>query len=446
MRRHALLVCFIVCACDAGDPEVGGVADTAPRFDQTTPQAFCVDKPLGFECGAEHVCFEGACRRGCAFQGAFSDHEALHAEGCRVCDAFVNRQTLLALADGTHCPNLGVCIGGQCEAYACLIDDVFYPAYARRHAGSCDWCGPEAARDDWSHAAEGELCGDGPTDPKVCLGGACILGCSIGGAAYPHGTPNPETPCRKCDVDVNFTVWVSDDFRVCGDAHDGICVSGECLPGCVDSAHWYPHGPVTECQRCVPGVAYRLSDEPDGTPCGDDSICFAGQCAEGCVVDGREIAAQTRPPDVACRQCEPDVSRVALTPLPDGAVCDDGTQVCVAGECAAGCWIDGRHLAPGESPPDDPCSVCDPNIHLHMLSDRPDGTDVCGAGETCFAGACERGCLIAAGVFYPEGFINQDANCQACRPELTTHAWSLRDEGASCSTGGQCVAGLCVFP
>jgi formylglycine-generating enzyme required for sulfatase activity len=67
----------------------------------------------------------------------------------------------------------------------------------------------------------------------------------------------------------------------------------------------------------------------------------------------------------------------------------------------------------------------------------------CAVGEVCFAGQCRVGCFID-GAFYSSD-LNPGNGCQICQPLESTSAWS--NTPASCNGGaGTCIGGSCQMP
>ncbi|HYO97249.1 MAG TPA: hypothetical protein VER33_22215 [Polyangiaceae bacterium] len=58
------------------------------------------------------------------------------------------------------------------------------------------------------------------------------------------------------------------------------------------------------------------------------------------------------------------------TTSPDGSACETD-MICSKGECVAGCWIDGSHVAPQRPNPENPCLSCDPEQSTGAWSDAP---------------------------------------------------------------------------
>jgi hypothetical protein len=93
-----------------------------------------------------------------------------------------------------------------------------------------------------------------------------------------------------------------------------------------------------------------------------------------CDVDGVTVESGRTLPDRDCFVCDPAVTSVDLTMLPIGRSCDDGRATTTGDACdgqgrcvgtatpATTCNIAGTGYAPGESPTDTPCVVCDPSI------------------------------------------------------------------------------------
>jgi len=224
-----------------------------------------------------------------------------------------------------------------------------------------------------------------------------------------------------------------------------VCVAGACRHGCWAGGLLHPvDGPsqLGPCLGCVAGQPLALAPAPIGTPC-DEGVCVDGACVDGCVVDGAWVAPWVELDGEPCRWCAPNQTRNDLVARRDGTACGEG-RVCAAGECRAGCVVDGHFFAPSEGPTGDPCNVCDPAVALEALTPVAAGV-ACGDGEVCAFGVCLAGCVID-GLVYQADAQAAAAPCLQCRPERATDRWSARDDGAACGGPNRCRAGACEPP
>ncbi len=120
---------------------------------------------------------------------------------------------------------------------------------------------------------------------------------------------------------------------------------------------------------------------------------------------------------------------------------------------AGGCLVDGRRFAPGESRPERPCEVCEPEVDARRLVLAADACLVDGqclrAGDRD-AGGCfvcrpevandhldraDDACLID-GVCRPSGALHPETRCFVCDPARGTGAWSRAPD--TCFVRGMC--------
>lgn len=166
--------------------------------------------------------------------------------------------------------------------------------------------------------------------------------------------------------------------------------------------------PANPCQICDPGQNWEdwvnqndgiLCGNPSGTPCVSDfSTCQAGVCVP--------------------------------TPLDDGADCGDG-QVCCGGDCCSGgqvCGAGGCQPPPDDGDDDEP-PPC------------PGGD--CDSGG-CTGTECPPECTINEATF-SNGTINPDQDCEWCDTSISTTAWTLRPDNATCGPDSNrfCCNGTC---
>ncbi len=176
-----------------------------------------------------------------------------------------------------------------------------------------------------------------------------------------------------------------------------------------------------------------------GAEAGASGSCTSGDCANSCSISGVSYEAGVGQPNNAiCAACDPTVSTSTWTPQRDGTGCATA-QVCGAGVCKSGCFVDGAFQAPGNGQAGNTkCNTCQPFTSTTAWTAATEGTS-CGTNLFCHGGACASGCFIS-GTFYAAGAVN---GCQSCQPAKSTTSWSNAD-GLACGSGGTCCSNTCV--
>lgn len=282
-------------------------------------------------------------------------------------------------------------------------------------------CGAEAGCDEGDICSsaiccplgEPDLCNDtcvnlaSGSDPNNC--GACGVSCNPG-------------PCRPtyCASGRCQGGSLADGTVCTAEGVEGICLSGECVQGCVPGGYCSTNDPTCcaedercllvgadgQCvDQCTPGVACTSSSDccvgqtciegecvaDDG--CADGTSCFLpGDCCEGQIC----LDEMCQTTCVAGRDCELDTDCLCQGYL----VCVEGT--CVESACTGGgpclpetgCCAEGESCVGGSCQPQtQACSVVDPTCTT--VSDvcsgttncycRPDteGTSFCGISVIC---------------------------------------------------------------
>jgi hypothetical protein len=126
------------------------------------------------------------------------------------------------------------------------------------------------------------------------------------------------------------------DASACNGAGFALC-GGACVSTDSDPAH---------CGGC-------------NRPCEAGEACEGGACVAFCQIDGEQVTAGAVNAANACEQCTPEASATAWTQRADGTPCNPG-QVCAAGVCSPGCFIDGAVHAAGAPNPANACETCAP--------------------------------------------------------------------------------------
>lgn len=128
--------------------------------------------------------------------------------------------------------------------------------------------------------------GDAPEGEAVCD----TMACAIAGICYADGTLNPATPCQKCEITANPSVWTN-------------LVFGAACPGgtCDGAGH---------CSAAGDGDV----DADTGNACGVTACAIAGIC----------YAAGTPNPATPCQTCDPSAAKAVWTNRSFGTSCNDG--------------------------------------------------------------------------------------------------------------------------
>ncbi len=273
-----------------------------------------------------------------------------------------------------------------------------------------------------------------PPDAGLDAGcsGCDLTGCAIGGVIYDAGVYNPAAVCQVCAPPSSLTGWTNVlDGTLC-DA-GSVCASGQCLPGCfIDGFYAAADGgnPDDSCELCDPAQSLSAWTivGADGTPCTGDggNFCMQGICVSECAIGGAYYPAGSANAQQSCLSCEPSVDPTAWTPLPDTSACEqDGGYLCLSGACVAGCAIDGGVVPPGTPSLESPCFGCQPQVSPLGDTQLPDGTPcTTGTGGTvCQGGACISACSIG-GVFYPNGTVDAGNPNVCCNGAASATSWS----------------------
>jgi hypothetical protein len=110
-------------------------------------------------------------------------------------------------------------------------------------------------------------------------------------------------------------------------------------------------------------------------------------------------------------------------------------------EAGAGCVIDGMPYSAGATNPANICQACRPRISTSAWSQAVDGT-TCMSAMFCISGTCVSGCEIDL-AFVAAKSPNTKDPCQICVPATSSTAWTNAADGTSCGNGQICANGQC---
>ena len=334
--------------CDDGVPWTVADACSGGVCQGVVPQCQAnSDCDDGDACNGLETCQSYSCLAGvplsCSAPSACTTASCDAASGCQ----------LAPVNDGVSCAaGTGVCIAGSCLASGCLVD------------ADCD---------------DGDLC----TGQEACVGNLCVAGtplacpalsqCEVGVCVAGVGCASAPAPNGSaCDDGLSGTVGDACSGGVCQGFVPQCQIDAECADGDVCNG-------VETCQNysCVLGVPLacnaptacttpfcdavsgcQLAPLADGVSCaGGSGVCSAGSCqisgpAPQCLLDadcddgdacnGSETCQSNScaagvPLSCSASECTVGfcdaVSGCQAAPLLDGALCANGSGICMAGAC-----------------------------------------------------------------------------------------------------------------
>jgi len=217
--------------------------------------------------------------------------------------------------------------------------------------------------------------------------------------------------------------------------------NGGTAPGQVGTSGIAPNQAGTTSNGGATGAA-GASTARGGSPSTAGSASTVG--STNCTINSVLWNNGDHNPANACQVCQTAVTTAAWLPLAEGAACANG-QVCHAGTCQPGCGISGKYHAVDEVNTDNRCQSCQPTVSASQWSPTSEGTN-CAGEKVCHSGDCQSGCWIG-GAFYAANAVIGGGLCWACKPAVSTAAWTADADSCSC-TGGlqtfQAETGLCV--
>ena len=437
-------ICKVECVPDCqgrecGDDGCGGACGACPEATPLCQGGICMPECIpdcsGKECGGD----------GCGGEcGQCEQDEACVEWACKC---------LNKTCGGTCCEKDEVCCQGEC----CLPDCEGKECGTDECGGSCAECGVHFTCEDGQCIYQ-PYCGDGLCDLETdetcescpgdcgcdcgeqCIQGACVYVACDGKEC---GNSGCSGSCGDCDAD-----------HVCV---DGICEE-YCVPECLFAdgtpKECGPNGCGSICGYCPYG--YQCDDGLceaycvplcEGKQCGFDG-CY-GECPPGCeegfVCGEDQLCYPFCDPDENCegKECGPDGCGGTCGECGPGAICDEGTGLCVPNECGdvpedQGKCVDGNVLlecVDGVIVETD-CQDIDESYYCQWLPvlqkftcvegcvpqcTWEDGTPKECGYDGCFGtcGACPVGWTCVAGECYPE----QEAEC-AWITEIGTCLWN----------------------
>lgn len=288
--------------------------------------------------------------------------------------------------------------------------------------------------------------------------------CTIAGACYDNGDPDPANACQACVLATDPTLWTPSDVNTCDDGNactlEDTCSAGACAGtervcddgnGCTDDSC------DAETGLCLATQNTAACD--DGDACTEESICELGACQAG-----------TKPTDCddgnPCTTDACDSATGCTAAAIDGGTCDDGdtctvNEVCVTGSCQgevfmdcddnSACTIDICDLDDGCSHESIAEQCSDDNLCTEDLCDPEKGcvypfnTLPCDDGNSCTeTDVCTLGACLGSALGLDDG---NPCTTDTCDPEQgVLHEMNTDpcEDGDACSLGDTCDgSGVC---
>jgi hypothetical protein len=451
-------MCESTAGCDIGGGHFGtGVINANNPCQICRPSSSTTawtNRDDGATCGAGLVCDNSMCVSGCLIAATLFMPSAINPSNpCQSCQPSRSTAGFSAVLDGTTCNGNQFCVSGTCTANApgCAINGASIAIGTIDPGNLCLACQPGQSSTQYTNLPDGTGCFD---DSHICISGTCTTGCNIGGVHYTTGYLNPANRCQACDQLRDASNWTNvPDGRSCGTGK--VCHGGTCFNGCTIGGGTQATGtanPANSCQSCQPGVAPDAwSPINNGASCGTGGICSDGTCYDHCVINSANFAIGALDPNNACASCEPALSPTSFSLRAPGSACGTGKVCDPFADCISGCNINGKFYFPDDIVGG--CTVCNPSVSTTVAQPAADGT-LCpislgdgGAqffpGGVCYQHVCRTdGCYID-GAFVPDLTIHPTNSCLQCRASSSRTSWSGR-EGVSCGTKAFCDnAGFC---
>ena len=280
--------------------------------------------------------------------------------------------------------------------------------------------------------ADGAVCDDGSacTDNDVCSGGTCAgaaITCDDGNACT-DDTCDPATGCASTNNTASC-----DDGSAC--TENDVCGGGTCAGTAIscDDSNGCTDDTCNPATGCVSTNNTASCD--DGNACTQNDTCAAGACVSGTAVtcdDGNACTDDT---------CNPATGCVTTN---NTASCDDGNACTQNDTCSAGSCVPGAALSCDDSNgcTDDTCDPASGCQNTNNTSACDDG-NLCTENDVCSAGSCSGS---------PKDCSSLDAGCAEGICDAATGSCVTSpiaegdacDDGAFCTTGEVCTAGVCA--
>jgi FG-GAP-like repeat len=271
------------------------------------------DQPPGTKCGTTgtQFCSGGACLTACLIGSSLIAPNALSPDNpCQSCQPIQSSSAWTDLALGSPCADGGgICTLGGCES-GCQIGGVFFANDTPSPTNKCQGCQPALSTTSFSPLTGVPLGGDCGSG-AYCYKGTCVSGCAIGGATEVPGEIDPANACQSCQPSVNPTGW-SDvpSGTKCGPS-GAVCLGGACLSGCLIGGILYAPGgpsPLDPCQTCQPAMSATAFSPFNGLPpggCNGGTLCNQGICEEACLISGSIVVGRSFKPNDTSFCCSP---------------------------------------------------------------------------------------------------------------------------------------------
>ncbi len=392
--------------------------------------------------------------------------------------------------DGDPCTTGDVCAAGSCagEAKVCDDDNPCTDDACEAGAGKCVFTPNTQPCNDGSPCTTGDVCADGvctgAPNPAcqceenadcaqfedadlcngtlICVANECVVdpatvvtcdaelagecqvvacdpetGTCEAGPAAEGSACSDNSACTKQDKCVAGVC--KGQTVVCDD--DNACTDDTCAPatGCVFTPNTAPcddGDPCTKDDTCAGGACMGEVNEAceclvdadcaaneDGDLCNGTLVCQDGQC----VVDAATVVTCTGSAG-ACNElrCEKTTGQCVTKPVLDGASCDDGSACTKNDHCESGACVGAAVACSDEDPcTDDDCDPASGCVYAPATGAPCDDGNACTSGDQCVAGVCQ-------------GELEVGCGCE------TTEDCAPLEDGDACNGTLACVDGECV--
>ncbi len=365
-------------------------------------------------CGEGEICQDNVCTAGCRDNNA-----------CQPLEACVDNQCAALVCErDLECPQGAFCDGGQC-AFGCRVDDECAEGEICQDGQCAEGCRTNTDCPEGQFCGETLQCEDGCRSDVECNDGEicsedsrqCVAGCRADDGCAPEqycdleqGNPTEGVCAQGCRLRECPEFQVCDpDTRQCQGA--GMCFGdNECGEGQICEPFFCVEG-CRQDTDCADGLICDSEELFCRVGCREDQACQAGffcdteaeVCVEGC--RGDEECGQNR----SCLPVEIDgqiTQQCVPTPCEGDGACDDGFFCDVEqGVCEPGC-------RPGDCPEG---QFCDLNERACVLAPC-EGDDACDDGQVCLDGDCIAGCRDDEGCPDNQTFcaVDRDAEFGQC--------------------------------